>query len=122
MDIISGGIFVRGLSRTLVTGLLLAVVVALPAFADEKQQSQPVKIDSVTVTKDTVPDSAQAVPQAVEQPLQPVNYDSFIDENKNGIDDKFEQAEKKRVKVQPAQSDAKPIKIEEPKKKKKDGG
>jgi hypothetical protein len=113
---------VRGLSRTLVTGLLLAVIVSLPAVADEKQQSQPVKIDSVTVTKDVAPDSAPALPQAVEQPEQPVNYDSFIDENKNGIDDKYEQAEKKRVKVQPAQNEAKPIKTTEPKKKKKDGG
>lgn len=112
----------RGLGWTLVTGLLLAILVSLPAFADEKQRSQPVKIDSVTMSKDVAPDSAPALPQAVEKPEQPATYDSFIDENKNGIDDKYEQAEKKRVKVQPAQNEAKPIKTTEPKNKKKVGG
>lgn len=40
------------------------------------------------------------------------SYDSFTDKNNNGIDDKYEQAEKKRVKVQEVKQPKKPVRKE----------
>ena len=55
----------------------------------------------------------------IEKPTQPIektpvdtpsteSYDSFKDDNKNGIDDSFEKAEKQKVKVQGIKDKSKP--------------
>ena len=105
--------------RTLILLISTALVLslALPAAADEKQVPESTAVDTAVSVEGVAPDSLEAS----EQPQPIKSYDNFVDENKNGIDDKFEKAEREKVKVQRIQLKSKPTKINKGKPK-KDGG
>jgi hypothetical protein len=80
--------------------LLFASVLLTPGL---RAENEPAKA-TPTAVQPQKPDKAEEKPK-VEEPKQAEptqNYDDFTDENKNGIDDQFEKAEKKKVKVQEA--------------------
>lgn len=105
----------RILMITLLAVGLLITQSALPATADNKQAPK-----STTVVDTAVP-VEKVAPESIgtsEQPQPIKSYDNFVDENKNGIDDKFEKAERGKVKVHRIHLKSKPTKIDKGRKKK----
>ena len=107
--------FNRTLTFLISTALVLCL--ALPAAADDKQAPESTAVDTAVPVEDVAPESLGTG----EQPQPIKSYDNFIDENKNGIDDKFEKAEREKVKVQRIQLKSKPTKIDKGKPKKEEG-
>ena len=106
-------------NRTLIIliSTVLVLSLALPAVAQDKQAPESTAVDTAVPVEDVVPDSFGTGEQP--QPIE--SYDNFVDENKNGIDDKFEKAEREKVKVQRIQLKSKPTKINKGKPKKEEG-
>lgn len=103
--------------RTLILliSIVLVLSLALPAAADDKPAPK-----STTVVDTAVP-VEKVAPESIgtsEQPQPIKSYDNFVDENKNGIDDKFEKAERGKVKVHRIHLKSKPTKIDKGRKKK----
>jgi hypothetical protein len=101
-------------SFILLISTALVLSLALPAAADDKQVPESTAVDTAVPVKSVAPESLGTG----EQPQSIKSYDNFIDENKNGIDDKFEKAERGKVKVQRIQLKSKPTKIDKGRKKK----
>jgi hypothetical protein len=102
----------RTLILLIATTLVLSL--ALPAAADDKQVPDSAAVDTTVPVKSVAPETLGTN----EQPQPAKSYDNFVDENKNGIDDKFEKAEREKVKVQRIQLKSKPTKIDKGRKKK----
>lgn len=92
--------------------IILVFSAAAPAMADQTDSSKQVPT-AVAKEKVDKPAQTQVVAPKQEEPVQ--NYDDFTDENKNGIDDQFERAERKKVKVQEATEITKPTEPEQKK-------
>jgi hypothetical protein len=99
----------------LLISTVLVLSLALPAAADEKQAPESTAVVTAVPVESAAPESLGTAEQS--QPAK--SYDNFVDENKNGIDDKFEKAEREKVKVQRIQLQSKPTKIDKGKKKEK---
>ncbi len=93
--------------------ILTAAVVGCATSVYAGSTGTAIKIEAPEVKKPTQPvEKSQTDSQSSN------SYDSFKDDNKNGIDDRFEKAEKQRVKVQGIKDKSKPTrqeKKEEPK-------
>jgi hypothetical protein len=91
--------------------MLFAFVLLAPNVRADKEPSQ----ETPATVQAHKPDNVKAQPKAEDpkqaEPTQ--SYDDFTDENHNGIDDKFEKAEKKKVKVQEAVERTKPAEPQE---------
>ncbi len=99
----------------IVTILLIMTVALFACVASVSAESTGTKV-KITAPEIKKPDQPVERPQAKSQTSS--NYDSFKDDNKNGIDDRFEKAEKLKVKVQEIKDKSKPTKQakkEEPK-------
>ncbi len=84
--------------------LSFVAFLALPARADQQDSSKAVKME---VARDVV--KGKKVEPKTESPgASDPNYDNFTDKDKNGIDDRFEKANKEKVKVKAAQDQTKP--------------
>jgi hypothetical protein len=82
------------------------------AWADDKPESTSASVDTVAAAK---PAAAESV-QAASQPEPSESYDDFVDENRNGVDDRYEKEAKQKVKVQRMQQKPKPTRGTEPEK------
>lgn len=97
--------------------MLLALLVAAPVFATDKEPSKtvPVKAQPVVTPKVAAPEKQEEPEKAEPEQAEPAaeEYDDFTDDNKNGIDDNFEEADRKRVKVLQSVERSKPTETEQ---------
>lgn len=80
------------------------------AHPEPAQLSEPVEVQEPMDIDENVAEPTQPV-----EPVNVIDYDKFTDDNKNGIDDRFEKTEKQKVKVQEAGGITEKEKSEKPK-------
>jgi len=96
---------------TVLISFALTLMLALPAAGDDKQAPESTKVDTAAL-KSAPPESLKTGEE-----LKPgKSYDDFVDENKNGINDKYEKTERKKVKCQRIKLRSKPNKVDTPEK------
>jgi hypothetical protein len=95
----------RMISR-MVISILTALILAVSFAGYSAAQSTGVKV-KIDPNVNTGAVKKQSEPET--QPESSGSYDSFKDDNNNGIDDRYEKAEKGRVIVQPVQEPEKPV-------------
>jgi stringent starvation protein B len=98
---------------TIVLLILTAATICCVTSVYAQSTGTAIKVEAPKIEKPS--QSIEKTPTDT-QPAE--SYDSFKDDNKNGIDDRFEKAEKQRVKVQGIKDKSKPTrqeKKEEPK-------